>query len=70
MSETEGTDALEPISLKDVMKKGDWPLFKKAIEEELAILKGARTWELIDAPSGVHLNVVGCYVVGIQGQEG
>ena len=56
-AETSSAEALEPRTLAEAQKRPDWPLWKKAIEEELASLKAAGTWELVDAPKGV--NVVG-----------
>lgn len=57
-SETGEIEALEPTSLKDAQQRTDWPLWKRAIEEELGMLTDAGTWELTEAPKGV--NVVGC----------
>ena len=56
-AETSSAEALEPWSLSEAKKRSDWPLWEKAIEEELASLKAAGTWEVIDVPKGV--NVVG-----------
>ena len=56
-AETSSAEALEPRSLPEAKKRPDWPLWEKAIEEELASLKAAGTWEVVDAPKGV--NVVG-----------
>jgi hypothetical protein len=39
------------------MRGGDWPLWEKAIHEELAKLKAAGTWESVEKPEGA--NVVG-----------
>ena len=54
---TGDSEALEPRSLAEAKKGGDWPLWEKAIHEELATLKAAGTWELTEKPEGV--NVVG-----------
>src|SRR6266498_191235 len=51
------TEALEPRSLAEVKKWPDWHLWEKAIQEELATLKTAGTWELVDAPEDA--NIVG-----------
>jgi len=51
------SEALEPRSLAEAKKGGDWPLWEKAIHKELVTLKEAGTWELVDKPEGV--NVVG-----------
>ena len=56
-AETNNAEALEPRSLKEAQSRPDWPLWEKAIEEELATLKAAGTWEVVDAPEGV--NIVG-----------
>ena len=56
-AETSNAEALEPRSLAEAKKRPDWPLWEKAIEEELATLKDAGTWEVVDAPKGV--NIVG-----------
>ncbi|CAA7264973.1 unnamed protein product [Cyclocybe aegerita] len=50
-------EALEPHSLAEARTRPDWPLWEKAILEELAVLKAAGTWELVDAPPGA--NIVG-----------
>ena len=50
-------EALEPRSLAEAKSRPDWPLWEKAIEEELKVLKEAGTWEIVDAPSGA--NIVG-----------
>ena len=56
-AETSNSEALEPHSLSEAKKCPDWPLWEKAIQEELAALKAAGTWEVVDAPEGV--NIVG-----------
>src|SRR6202522_3179690 len=56
-AETSSAEALEPRSLAEAQKRPDWPLWEKAIQEELVTLKAAGTWEIVDAPKGV--NVVG-----------
>ena len=54
MSETE---VLEPQNLAEAKSQPDWPLWEKAIQEELSVLKAAATWELVDIPEGA--NIVG-----------
>ena len=49
--------ALEPRSLGEAKRGGDWPLWAKAIHEELATLKDAGTWDLEEALAGA--NIVG-----------
>ena len=51
------SEALEPRSLAEAKRGGDWPLWEKAIHEELETLKAAGTWDLVEAPKGA--NVVG-----------
>ena len=51
------TEALEPHNLAEAKKWPDWHLWEKAIQEELATLKTAGTWELADAPE--NANIVG-----------
>ncbi|CAA7259930.1 unnamed protein product [Cyclocybe aegerita] len=48
-------EALEPHSLAEARTRPDWPLWEKAILEELAVLKAAGTWELVDAPPGANI---------------
>ena len=54
---TGDSEALEPRSLAEAKRGVDWPLWEKAIHEELATLKEAGTWELVTAPEGA--NIVG-----------
>jgi hypothetical protein len=51
------TEALEPRSLAEAKRRPDWHLWEKAIQEELATLKTAGTWKLVDAPE--RANVAG-----------
>jgi len=57
VAEISEMEALEPCSLAKAKSRPDWPLWKKAIEEELALLKAAGTWKLVNAPEGA--NIVG-----------
>jgi hypothetical protein len=50
-------EALEPRSLAEVKHWPDWPLWEKAIQEELALLQETGTWELTNAPD--RANIVG-----------
>jgi hypothetical protein len=50
-------EALEPRSLAEAKHHPDWPLWEKAIQEELGLLREAGTWKLTDAPTGA--NIVG-----------
>jgi hypothetical protein len=54
---TAEAEALEPRTLAEAKRGGDWPLWEKAIHEELATLKDAGTWDLEEAPAGA--NIVG-----------
>jgi transposase InsO family protein len=55
--ETADAEALEPRTLAEAKRRPEWPLWEKAIEEELATLKAAGTWRLEAAPPGA--NVIG-----------
>ena len=57
ITETGEAETLEPQSLKEAKSRPDWPRWEKAIEEELKLLREARTWEVVDEPRDV--NVVG-----------
>src|SRR5258708_39416106 len=57
MAETADAEALEPHSLTEAKRRPDWPLWEKAIQEELATLKTARTWKLEEAPP--EANIIG-----------
>ena len=57
VAEMRESEALEPWNLKEARSGPDWLLWEKAIHEELAVLKAAGTWELVDPPPGA--NVVG-----------
>ncbi|KAF7779102.1 hypothetical protein Agabi119p4_3447 [Agaricus bisporus var. burnettii] len=50
-------ESLEPKTWQEAMRSPDSTLWKKAMEDELAMLKASRTWELVDPPSKV--NIVG-----------
>jgi hypothetical protein len=55
VAETADAEALEPHSLAEAKRRPDWPLWEKAIEEELATLKAAGTWRLEEAPPGANI---------------
>jgi len=57
VAEISEMEALEPRSLAEAKSRPDWPLWEKAIEEELALLKAAGTWKLVNALEGA--NIVG-----------
>ena len=57
VAETSNLEALELCSLLEAKKHPDWPLWEKEIQEELAALKAAGTWEVVDVLEGV--NIVG-----------
>jgi Reverse transcriptase (RNA-dependent DNA polymerase) len=48
-------EALEPRSLAEVKHRPEWPLWEKAIHEELATLREAGTWELTEAPKDANI---------------
>ena len=54
-AETTDVEALEPCMLTEVKHRPDWPLWEKAIEEELAMLKATGTWRLKEAPPGANI---------------
>jgi Reverse transcriptase (RNA-dependent DNA polymerase) len=56
-AEVSEAEALEPRTLAEARTRSDWPLWEKAIQEELDTLHKAGTWSLEEAPPGV--NVVG-----------
>ena len=56
-AQTSEMEALEPPSLAVAKKSLDWPAWEKTIHDELAILKVAGTWKIVDARVGV--NIVG-----------
>ena len=56
-AEISETEALEPRNLTEAKSRPDWPLWEKAIEDELGQLKAAGTWKLVNAPDGA--NIVG-----------
>ena len=54
-AETADAEALEPRSLAEAKHRPDWPLWERAIEDELATLKVAGTWRLEEAPPGANI---------------
>ena len=57
VAEIAAAEALEPYTLAEAKRRPDWPLWEKAIGEELATLRAAGTWRLEEAPPGA--NVIG-----------
>jgi Reverse transcriptase (RNA-dependent DNA polymerase) len=55
--EISNVEALEPQSLAEAKCRPDWPLWEKAIYEELATLKEMGTYELVKPPADA--NIVG-----------
>jgi len=55
--EINDAEALEPQSLSEAKRRADWLLWEQAIKEQLATLKAAGTWKIIDAPEDA--NIVG-----------
>jgi hypothetical protein len=67
-AEISEAEAFEPRSIADAMKRSDWPLWDKTIQEELGVLKEAGTWDLVDIHtfrSQYHR-----LKVGLEGEEG
>ena len=56
-AEISEAEALEPRTLAEAKSRPDWPLWEKAIAEELELLRKAGTWEVVDAP--LNANIVG-----------
>ncbi len=56
-TEISEVEALEPQNLREAKSRPDWPLWEKAIEEELRMLQETETWTLVEPPEGA--NVVG-----------
>ena len=56
-AEIREAEALEPQTLSEAKCCSDWPLWEKAINEELETLHQAGTWELTEAPPDA--NIVG-----------
>ncbi|PPQ83525.1 hypothetical protein CVT26_004100 [Gymnopilus dilepis] len=56
-AEISEAEALEPRNVREARRRPDWPLWEKAIQEELDVLKGAGTWEMADTPA--NANIVG-----------
>jgi Reverse transcriptase (RNA-dependent DNA polymerase) len=54
-AEVADMEAMEPHMLAEAKRRPDWPLWEKAIEEELATLKAAGTWRLEEAPPGANI---------------
>ena len=54
-AETADVEALEPRSLVEAKHRPDWPLWEKAIGEELETLRMAGTWRLEEAPPGANI---------------
>jgi len=55
ITDTKEIESLEPRSLKEARKRGDWNLWKQAMHEELIMLSNAGTWELVEPPENVNI---------------
>lgn len=55
VSEAEG---LDPSTVNEARARADWPSWEAAINAELKSLEAARTWDVVECPTGA--NVVGC----------
>lgn len=56
-AEAQDVEGLEPRTLNEAKTRPDWPLWEKAIHEELGVLREAGTWKLVEQPTGA--NIVG-----------
>ena len=65
VAKTADAKALEPCTLAEAKQRLDWPLWEKAIEEELATLKVARMWRLKEAPLGANIISSCCTRLGM-----
>ena len=54
-TETADVEALEPRLLAEAKRRPNWPLWEKAIGEELETLRIAGTWQLKEAPPGANI---------------
>jgi hypothetical protein len=45
----------EPRTVKEAMKREDWDEWLWAIKAELESLKNAKTWTLVERPTGVNI---------------
>lgn len=55
LAEISETEAIEPQTLTEANHHPDWPLWEKAIEEELETLWKAGTWEHTEPPPGANI---------------
>jgi hypothetical protein len=54
-AEISETEALEPRNLTEAKPRPDWPLWEKAIKDELDQLKAAGNWKLVNAPERANI---------------
>jgi hypothetical protein len=54
-AETADVEVLEPRMLAEAKCRPNWPMWEKAIAEELATLKSAGMWRLKKAPPGANI---------------
>jgi hypothetical protein len=55
VAEVADMEAMKLCTLAEAKRRPDWPLWEKAIKEELATLKAASTWRLEEAPPGANI---------------
>jgi hypothetical protein len=55
VAEVADAEAMELRMLAEAKCRPDWPLWEKAIEEELATLKAASTWRLEEVLPGANI---------------
>ena len=48
----------DPKSLKDAMDRSDWPEWKRAMEDEIALMAKYNVWDVVEEPADT--NIVGC----------
>ena len=54
-------EGLEPRTLEEAKGRSDWPMWEEATAKEMGSLEAAKTWEIVERPSGK--NIVGCKLV-------
>jgi len=54
-AEISEAEALEPRTLAEAKSRPDWPLWQKAIAEELEVLRNAGTWEVVNPPPDANI---------------
>ena len=55
LAEVSNSEALEPRNIKEAKARPDWNLWEEAMEEELRMLREAKTWEVVDMPKDANM---------------